>query len=124
MIAALACPEGNTDEAVAKFAHNYLYQRSEKGDIGKIKFISEYMGGGNYGPAGGAIPFERRLSLAEDLILRLEIYEATGEQEKAAQDRLRALGLKFPYPLDVKVGEDKGPSLYVDLLEAGIQELK
>ena len=65
-----------------------------------------------------------RMSLAEDLILRLEIYEATGEQEKAGQDRLCALGLKFPYPLDVKVGEEKGPSLNVDLLEAGIQGIK
>ena len=94
--------------------------------MGKIKFISEYMAGGNYGPAGGAIPFQKRLSLAEDLILRIKIYEAKGETEKAEHDRLRALGLKFPYPLDVKVGddEDKGPARYVDLLEAGIQELK
>jgi hypothetical protein len=124
MIEALACPTGTKDVAVAKFVHNYLYQRSEKGDIGKIKFISEYMAGGNYGPAGGAIPFQRRMSFAEDLILRLEIYEATGQKEKAAHDRLRAQGLKFPYPLDVIPGEEKGPMRYVDLLEAGIQEME
>jgi hypothetical protein len=124
MIAALACPAGTEEVAVAKFVHNYLYQRSEKGDIGKIKFISEYMAGGNYGPAGGAIPFQRRMSLAEDLILRLEIHEAMGEKEKAEHDRYRSLGLKFPYGLDVKVGEDKGPTRYVDLLEAGVQEIK
>ncbi|MFT5128720.1 MAG: hypothetical protein ACI8W8_002338 [Rhodothermales bacterium] len=85
------------------------------------------MAGGNYRPAGdanNAIPFQRRMSLAEDLILRIEIHEAKGEKEKAEHDRYRALGLKFPYGLDVQVGEDKGPRRYVDLLEAGVQELE
>jgi hypothetical protein len=126
MIAALIAPTDTGKPVTAKFIHNYLHQRSEKGDMGKIKFISEYMSGAShYGPAGGPIPFRRRMSLAEDLILRLEIYEAKGEKEKAEQDRYRAMGLKFPYPLDVVPGKDEeGPKRYVDLLEAGVQELK
>jgi hypothetical protein len=125
MIAALIAPTDTGEPVKAKFVHNYLHQRSEKGDIGKIKFISDYMSAAShYGPAGGKIPFQRRMSLAEDLILRLKIYETKGDKEKAEQDRYRAMGLKFPYPLDVVPGEEKGPTRYVDLLEAGIQEIK
>ena len=115
MLKAMPCPAGTTEEAVAKFPIVYLHTKSKKGPKGKIEFIRDYMAGDLYSSSRESQL--SRHSLGDDLALRARIYEALGEAEKAEQDRLRAMGVKFPHGLDDHADGEDGPKLYVDLLE-------